>query len=368
MNNRSSNTIDSAWKAVGLCFVGVFVSAPVCAQQIPAWRKPQGPTHSDSIVTVRLALKPDAVCEKNIVELDDIADLSGSEAILQAIRDLPLGPAPIAGSRQTWTQSDVLQLLKLRGIDEKIIRWGGERSCLVSRQNAKSDYISPIEFTTTKLATQSASMAERTVANVVSNYLVSKSSDAASWTVKPIVPAEHIKTLLQKRLIKGIAGGQEPWTGEQRFTLLLQTPQGDQPIEIVANVNVPSMVWGATGPLAKGHVLVESDLKLVRLTSAMKAKDVDCFSDSTEMIGKELRRAISTGQPILLADTGPPRIIHTRDLVEIHVIAGAIIAQTTGRALQSGGLDEVIEVEVEGNKKRLAARIVGGNVVEAIAR
>ncbi len=128
------------------------------------------------------------------------------------------------------------------------------------------------------------------------------------------------------------------------------------------------MVCGAVGPLAKGHVVAERDLKMVRLTPVMKADEQDCFVEAGSLIGKELRRSISTGQPFLRGDIGPARTIHPRDLVEIHVVAGAIVAQTAGRALQSGGIDEIIEVEVIGSKKRLAARIVSGNIVEAIAR
>ncbi len=337
------------------------------AQQTPAWRNPQALSTNESQLHIRVALKPTTPCEKNVVELDDVADLSGSEAILQKIRNLPLGPAPARGSRQTWLREDILVLLKLRGIDEKYIRWAGDEACQVVRM----DTMPPdkaIEYTPSDVSPQTISMAERTVASVIDGYLKSKSVDAASWTIKPIISNDYAKLLSQKRLIKGITGGVEPWTGEQQFDLLILTPHGEQSFQINAIVNVPTMVWGATGPLAKGRVIVESDLKLVRLTSAMKASDENCFFDAAGLIGKELRRSISTGQPILRTDAGPVRTIQARDQVEIQVVAGSVVVQTAGRAVQSGGVDDVIEVEIIGSKKRLAARVIQGNIVEAIAR
>ena len=106
----------------------------------------------------------------------------------------------------------------------------------------------------------------------------------------------------------------------------------------------------------------------MRLTASMKAKPEECFAETSELLGKELRRNISTGQPIQRLDVGPPRVVQVKDLVKIQVLAGSIVAETTGRALQAGGIDEVIEVEVSENKKRLAARIRSSDVVEVIAR
>ncbi len=337
------------------------------AQPIPAWRTPPSTKPLDNLATIKLSLKPKVYCEKNIVELGDIAELSGSESILQSVRRLPLGPAPIGGSRQNWHQEDVLRLLQLRGIDPKIVQWGGDDECQVVRE-APPTTTKAVDYTPSNLTPQATTVAERTVASLLATYLKTKSIDATSWTIKPTIPIEHTKLLSQRNVIKGIAGGAEPWTGNQKFALLIKSGKDELEIEIDAVVQPPSMVLGANGPLSKGHVISESDLKLVRLTSSMKAGEQDCFQDAQVIIGKELRRNISTGQPFLHGDTGPASIVRAHDLVEIQVVAGAVVAQTPGRAMQSGGLDEVIEVEVAGTKKRLAARIVGGNIVEAIAR
>jgi flagella basal body P-ring formation protein FlgA len=225
-----------------------------------------------------------------------------------------------------------------------------------------------IDFSPSDVAPQLIAMAERNIASVILGYLKSKSADATSWTIKPRISSDYAKLLSQKRSIRGITGGMEPWTGEQSFELLMVTQQGEQSLHVQATIDVPVMVWGATGPLAKGRVIGEGDLKLVRLTPTMRATEQECFLETDGLVGKELRRSISTGQPILRIDAGPVRTVQARDQVEIQVVSGGIVVQTAGRAIQSGGVDEVIEVEIIGSKKRLAARVIQGNLVEAIVR
>lgn len=346
---------------------GTISATSVSAQQIPAWRKPQSQSIHESQLSIRIALKPNVQCTKNVIELADIADLSGSEAIILSLRNTPIGPAPMRGSRQTWRQDDLLALLKLRGIDERQIQWAGDDACQVIRMDTLP-VDKAIDYVATDVSPQLIAAAERNIASIILGYLKSKSLDATSWTIKPTISSDYAKLFSQKRSIRGISGGAEPWTGEQVFDLLIVTPQGDQTLHLNASIEVPKMVWGATGPLAKGRVIGEGDLKLVRLTPTMKASENECFIETDGLIGKELRRSISTGQPVLRVDVGSVRTIQARDQVDVRVVSGGIVVQTAGRAIMSGGIDEVIEVEIIGTKKRLAARVIQGNLVEAIAR
>jgi flagella basal body P-ring formation protein FlgA len=339
------------------------------AQQPPAWRiDPTAPAASTlPAASLRVALKPSSLCQGNLVELADIAELSGPEELVQQLNAVLLGPAPRKGERQRWTQAELLRILEWKGIQPSNIRWAGADACEVSHQAAdQAAMVSQIKQA--MLTPPMIAQAERTVSNVLTAYLQTRVPGNTGWIVQPQLPPAHLHLLAERRAIIGVDGGEEPFTGEQNFQLLLRSSEGEQAISVTANVQLPPLIWGAVGPLSKGRVLQPEDLKLVRLTASMKAKPEECFSETSELLGKELRRNISTGQPIQRLDVGPPRVIQVKDLVKIQVLAGSIVAETTGRALQAGGIDEVIEVEVSENKKRLAARIRSSDVVEVIAR
>jgi len=167
--------------------------------------------------------------------------------------------------------------------------------------------------------------------------------------------------------IVGVSGGQSPWTGKQQFEILF-TSNGEKRTALVdAMISLPPSVWAAVGPLPKGRILSDEDLKETVLPPSAKVPIEECFVDREQIIGQELRRAISTGQPIQRRDIGAPKIVLQNETIEIQVVAGAIVAQTSGKALESGGQDDVIQVEVYGNKKKLVARVIGPGQVEAIA-
>jgi flagella basal body P-ring formation protein FlgA len=175
------------------------------------------------------------------------------------------------------------------------------------------------------------------------------------------------QTLSLRNNIIGVSGGQAPWTGNQQFEILFTSNGEKQTALVDAVISLPPSVWAAIGPLPKGRIVSQDDLKEIVLTPSVKIPLGDCFVDSEQVIGQELRKAISTGQPILRRDVGPPRVVLQNETIDIQVVAGAIVAQTTGKALESGGQDDVIQVEVYGNKKKLVARVIGPGQVEAIA-
>jgi flagella basal body P-ring formation protein FlgA len=345
-------------------------TASAYGQQIPAWRVATSVEPNQNLASgesVRIAIKEKCATSKNILELDDVADLSGSESMVAVLQDLPIGLAPALGKQQSWTQDELIHVLGLRGFDTKQVRWAGASACHVTHQTSVAPE-KKAEFTKSFQPPPTTIQAEKNVTSVILLYLQNKGPVAAGWIVNPTIPSEQIKLLSQRQLIKGITGGTEPWTGTQKFTLLVQNAGGETTVDIEADIQLPPMIIAACGPLAKGRVIAADDLKLVRLTSSMKASVEECYEESELIIGKELRRNISSGQPIQRTDTGPVTVIHAKEVVRIQVVSGAIVAEASGRALQSGGQDELIQVEVSDSKKRLASRVIGPGLVEVITR
>jgi flagella basal body P-ring formation protein FlgA len=351
-----------------------------------------------------------------VLLLSDLVTLSGSDSLIHEITETPIAPAPRLGQKQTWSRESIAKALSLRGIPPEAIRWKGAAECCVLRvegvrqkpepnpnatkqnsvQSAEHVGTGTQDFATLAAANQSnpsslqstnpespaqpaidrslfvtpfttpvvVTQAERISSEIISNYLQTKTNSVGRWIIKPNLPPEHAKLLSQRGKIKGVAGGQPPWEGEQEFVFLVKGPNGEQSIPVQANVKLPEMVVAANRALSKGYVLKEEDLAWIQMPRGSSFGAEDCFSDIERLVGKQLRRAMSTQQVIRLSEVGPPTVIHVGDVVAIEVVSGQIAVETLGRAVESGGIDDLIQIDImqvgnDTKKSRVHARITG---------
>jgi flagella basal body P-ring formation protein FlgA len=332
---------------------------------------------------IQIELKSATTCSSNLVRLSDLATISGDvPASLGAIDAISIGPSPAIGESQSWTRQDIQRSLELRGLAAENIQWLGAsvsrltrsvsstrapNSVITASAISTASTIDTKPFTPAYLTPQTTVNAKRNVVQVILNYIQTTANESLPLQIEVELPLQVQQTLSLRNNIVGVSGGQAPWTGPQQFEILF-TSNGEKRTALVdATISLPPSVWAAVGPLPKGRIVSDEDLKEIVLPSSAKTPMEDYFLDRSQLIGKELRRAISTGQPIMRRDVGAPRIVLQNETIEIQVVAGAIVAQTNGKALESGGQDDVIQVEVIGNKRKLVARIIGPGRVEAIA-
>ena len=355
-------------------------------------------------VKVELQLKTTSECTSHLLLLADLVRIKGSDALVQQLQDLPLAPAPRIGKDQTWTREDIAKTLALRGISGERIHWQGAVECMVRRvegepklsetttnpgfgvqpagfkQPAKTQEqrkpqdapqtkksIDKTAFTSAFTTPGNVAQAERTVVLAIQNYLQTKTSSIGNWIITAQVPTEHVNIVMQRNRILGVAGGQPPWEGKQEFTFLLKGPNGEMSVIIPASVKLPEMVVAANRPLVKNYVLREDDLVWIPMPRGLNYGPEDCFSQTEPLVGQQLRRAMSTQQVIRLNEVGPPTIIHVGDLVGIGVVSGGVTVETNGRAIESGAIDDLIQVEVQPHRKRVLARVTGDRTVEVIS-
>ena len=357
-----------------------------------------------SSVTVTLKAKAD--CPSNVLLLSDMVELQGSDAIVHQITDLPLAPAPSMGSKQTWSRSSIEKMLQLRGLASEAIRWKGANECEVHRvdgvrikkpdldtirggmnaaaelptihqaqytqvgteeSTAKSAPVDRTKFTAPFTTPVTLSVAERFASEAISNYLQAKTNSNGRWIIKVNVPSEYAGLLSQRAKILGVAGGQPPWEGDQEFQFLVKGQNGEQSISIRSKIQLPEMVVAANRPLAKGYVLKEEDLDWIPFPPGTKFGADDCFKTVESLVGQQLRRSMSTQQVIRMNEVGPPTLIQVGDVIQVEVISGAVVVGTQGRAIESGGMDDLIQVEIEPNRNRVLARITNEKTVEVVA-
>lgn len=368
--------------------------------------------------SLRLSLREQIKIQTNLIRLSDLCELSGTDEMVQSLGELPIAPSPRSGVQQQWTRADLEKSVSLRGINAKAIRWSGAEVVQVQRaprlENAplraepevqtasaqtsvvnqdlrvapsstttRSSPISPsapttestssvpqeqrAKFTPAFTTSVSTSQAERMVVAAIESYLQLKTGGNGKWGITPHVPTEMAPLLLQRRQILGVSGGEAPWDGDQQFTLLVRTPQGETTVDILATVRLPDMVVAAKGPLAKGRIVQESDLVWQALPPTSSISTDECFSDFESLVGKQLRRSVSTKQPIRRNEVSEPSVVQAGETVTIAVVAGSVLVESPGRAVESGAIDDVIQVEVLPQRKRITARVTAERRVEVIS-
>lgn len=345
-----------------------------------------GATNDDTEGEASLVLRSEVTVASNVLRLRDLCDMAQANDVAQAFQDMPLAPTPPAGKTQSWSKDDIAKMLALRGLETARIRWSGPQMVQVTRAQGKAQSqgvatasaIAPARPSTSKpnqphdfapafTNPVSITQAERVVTAAIESYLQLKTGAQGKWRIKPSIPPQHANALMQRRQIVSVAGGQEPWEGNQKFSLLLRTTEGEIIVDVEAEIRLPMMVVAAKGPIARGRVIQDTDLVWLALQPASRIDPEDCFTDFESVVGKQLRKAVSTQQPIRSKDIGAPFAVQVGDSVTIAVLAGSVRVESFGRAIESGAIDEMIQVEVMPQKKKIAARVVAERRVEVIA-
>lgn len=308
----------------------------------------------DEHVVLRFHSQPQV--KTSIVRLGDVVEIvSGSVASLDQLRAVPLGPAPRVGVAQTWHRSDIMQHLELRGVHPGSVRWTGQDSVPLNRveeeKTLATGMVTPAFMDQRVLDTAAVN-----VAVAIKEYLNLRSRSRTDWRIEVEIPLDHARLLQSRSMIASIGGGEEPWIGEQTFLIQAKKNGKTVDIPIQAEVSLPPMVVVATGPLRRDQVLHEEMLAYAPLPR--NADERNYFSDIEQIVGKQLRRSVSTNQAIDSDLLGEPIVIHRYDLVEVESISGAVVVRSTGKSLGSGAIGELVDVEMP-NRRKILATVVG---------
>ena len=300
----------------------------------------------------------------SIVRLGDVVEIvSGSVASLDQLREVPLGPAPRPGVAQTWHRSDVLQHLELRGVHPVSVRWTGPESVKLYRIEEVAS--SAIGLTAPAFTDQRVlDTAATNVGVAIKEYLNLRSRSRTDWRIEVEIPIEFARLLQSRSMIASIGGGEEPWTGQQTF--LIQAKKNGKLVDLTIHteVSLPPMVVVAKGPLRRDQILTEEMLAYAPLPR--NADERNYYSDIRQLVGKQLRRSVSTSQAIDSDLLGEPIVINRNDLVEVESISGAVVVRTMGKSLGGGAVGELVDVEMP-NRRKILATVMGPSKVRISA-
>jgi flagella basal body P-ring formation protein FlgA len=400
-------TINALFNWAVYC-VALIGASLLVSQNAQAQSNASGKQSVSTIATLHLVTNIDT--NANLLKLGDVAKINASADWQAKLSEIPLGPSPIVGKPQTLNRTDIGELLLRRGYNPAQFRWEGSSDCRITRvlnastnrpasnqqssnqatqepnnfnrlaSNQQTQYPSLAalgtgkpagstvpdrgRFVPTNTSPALVTQAERVLAQAIANYLQTKADANVNWQVFPVVSPEIAPHIIQRRQILGVSGGEAPWDGEQIFELLLKGPQGEYTITIPATIQLPELVLASSKQLSKGHILRAEDLIHVPMPRNLKLETDEFFTRIDDLIGKELKRSMSTNQVIRTSEAGTQTLVQAGDAIKIVVQTAGIVVETHGRALGSGGQDELIPVEEADFKGRLTARVIGPREVQ----
>lgn len=302
----------------------------------------------------------------SLVRLSDLVEvLDGHSPSLEQMLSMPMGPSPRIGQPQRWHSSDVLQHLELRGIHPASIRWSGANETDLQRSGQLTDdqaeSLTPA-FVDERIIRQ----AKQNVRQAIHEYLNLRNSERIDWRIEVEIPDNHVELLRNRRSIASIGGGAEPWPGEQQFVLQVRNRETLMSLPIRAVVELPPMVVTSSRAIRREEILTEESLTYASLPSGKINDQARTFTKIEDCVGKQVRRSISAGLAITEDFVGDPIVVNRHDLVEVESVSGAIVARSSAKALGSGAVGDLVEIEMP-TRHRLHATVVGQSVVRISA-
>lgn len=321
---------------------------------------------ADQLV-VRFKVSP--VVDSQVVRLGNLIEVvSWGSRAKEDLLEIPLGPAPQVGNHQDWTADDLLRNLELRGIDKKKVAWQGPETARLIRQREVETPKKTATAETRKLAPaflndRLIDQAEANLIQATREYLWLQTNERTQWRIGVKVPAELANTLSQKRNILSLGGGVEPWVGRQRLVYLIKHQGEEFELAMTVEVDLPTTVVVASRAIRRDEVIDESCLSYAALPERMEGQVDQYFNDMNDLVGKQMRRAMSTGVPIPRSSIGQPNVISSGEILEIESVSGSVVVKSAAKALSGGAVGELINVELIPSRKRLAATVVGPMLV-----
>ncbi len=326
-----------------------------------------------AIEPICLRLREQPVVEGQVVHLGDLIEVvSGRCQQTDDLLLLPVAPTPREGIPQSWTRSDVVQHLELRGLHPTAVRWMGSDRTQLRRGkpiegNATSNGSLPMSRVSQTIPGRAQSpafiqeravkQAEMLIRQAITEYVTLKSGDRTAWRITLSVPSRYVSIMQVKTNIVSIGGGREPWEGSQDFVFEVKERGALVSVPIQATLQLPPMIAVAKRALRREEIITADDLIYSPIPQRGAADASDFFTDIEKLVGKQVRRSVATGQPIEAQSVGDAVVVTRGEMVEVESVSGDVVVKTTGRASESGAVGDLIGVELLPSRKRINASV-----------
>ena len=149
-----------------------------------------------------------------------------------------------------------------------------------------------------------------------------------------------------------------------RFIADLAVPGSTEPTRITGRATPVESIPVLKKRVAPGDTIARSDVEWMQVPAGRY--NGNYIDQVNELIGQSPRRPLRIGEPIRSSDIGRPEVVSKNGLVTMIAQGPGLLLTTTGRALDSGGIGDVIEVMNVQSKKKVQATVTGPDQVEVM--
>ena len=313
--------------------------------------------HGSVIVTLR----PTASVSASLVTLGDVAEIRATDPIdAERLAAILVSPAPPTGRDDRLSYVAVRERLLAAGIDLAQVEFAGAVETVVTfaPESEKSTRPSPTP------ARAEAHDVKRAVEEAIVRKLA-RVTDVTAFTVEAEL-SEAQTAFLSAAAVRGcdVVGGSPPWRGEQTFVLrVLDGAERLREVRVTCQLRQHPLVLAAKHALPRGHVVQPGDLAWKRVG---KDEELGAATNPRQLIGRETRQPIRTGQPIPPDAVRSLPLVRSGQFVTVTSQRPGVSVQRTMKATTDGAHGDVIPLVTLEDRKTVLAKVTGLHEAETV--
>ncbi|MFM2042805.1 MAG: putative flagella basal body P-ring formation protein FlgA [Pseudomonadota bacterium] len=149
--------------------------------------------------------------------------------------------------------------------------------------------------------------------------------------------------------------------GSGRFAAILLRPRDRVKVEGRAWTEMAVAV--PVRRLAPGEIITPADLTTVAIrTDALSAR---ALTGADALVGRQVRRVLAPGRPVPDGYVATPVVVARNKPVTVEFRSGALLLTARGRALEDGGVGDLIRIQNLDSNRTVTAVVTGPGVVSA---
>ena len=290
-----------------------------------------------------LYLEPDREVQNDKIYLGEIAIIRGNETeyakLIGDLRGIELGESPRPLSSKIFRGEDILAAIDARGIPREAFGYSIPKQITVKRAGRLLTNQEVVESVKSKINT---------------NPDLDLQVKSISWDTDQVLPLGAAR--IESEILGTPARGKLPL----RISVMIDDAVSSRFLA-TALVDDWKSIPVLKTRLERGMLINPSDIQIVRTNMAGLPPDVALKPE--DITGKRVTKSVGFGEPLRRADIDIPPVVEKGKVLKMKFQSGGFVAVATGVALQSGQLEDLIELRNERSNKVVKGKIVSQDEV-----